>query len=126
MVWRLIDLGGVDGFTMTNLYEAVARTVAEHDSPNTLILNYPAEPFVNVGYHQVVEKEVDLEFVHQQNMLIVRRSIGGGTILDGPWEQDYFFIVNKKSEECPADIGDFYRKYLSPVAEALRRLGVPV
>ena len=62
MVWRLIDLGGVDGFTMTNLYEAVARTVAEHDSPNTLILNYPAEPFVNVGYHQVVEKEVDLEF----------------------------------------------------------------
>ena len=126
MVWRLIDLGGVDGFTMTNLYEAVARTVAEHDSPNTLILNYPAEPFVNVGYHQVVEKEVDLEFVHQQNMLIVRRSIGGGTILDGPWEQDYFFVVNKKSEECPADIEDFYRKYLSPVAAALQRLGVPV
>ena len=124
MNWRLLDLGAVDGFTMTNLYEAVAKAVDEHDSPNTLILNHPAEPFVNVGFHQVVEKEVDVSFVHQRKLYIVRRSIGGGTILDGPLEQDYFFIVRKESPECPSDIKEFYQRFLSPVAYALGRLGV--
>ena len=122
--WRLLDLGAVDGFIMTSLYEAVARAVTEHDLPNTLILNYPTEPFVNVGFHQVVEKEVDIGFSQQQKFPIVRRSIGGGTILDGPWEQDYFFIVGRRTSECPADIKEFYRLFLSLIANVLRRLGV--
>ncbi len=114
----------VDGFTMTNLYEAVAKAVSKHNSLNTLILTHPAEPFVNIGFHQIVEKEVDVDFVRQKKIPIVRRSIGGGTILDGPWEQDYFFIVEKSSNECPLNIKDFYRKFLSVVVQALRKLGV--
>ncbi|WP_455367840.1 lipoate--protein ligase [[Eubacterium] cellulosolvens] len=125
MAWRLLDLGAVDGFTMTNLYEAVAKAINEKDFSNTVILSYPDEPFVNVGFHQIVEKEVNLDFVREHQIPIVRRSIGGGTILDGPWEQDYFFIVNKKSNECPPDIKEFYRLYLTVVALALKRLGVP-
>jgi lipoate-protein ligase A len=124
MPWRLLELGAVDGFVMTSLYEAVAKAQEEHNFENTLILNHPIEPFVNVGFHQIVEKEVDLNFVEQKKFPIIRRSIGGGTILDGPWEQDYFFIVRKKSQDCPNDIKDFYRKYLSIVASTLRRFGV--
>lgn len=124
MSWRLLDLGTVDGFTMTSLYEAVAKAQEKNNFENTLILNHPTEPFVNVGFHQIVEKEVDLNFVQQEKFPIIRRSIGGGTILDGPWEQDYFFIVRKKSQECPVDIKDFYRKYLSIVASTLRGFGV--
>jgi lipoate-protein ligase A len=124
MSWRLLDLGAVDGFTMTSLYEAVAKAQEKHNSKNTLILNHPTKPFVNVGFHQIVEKEVDLNFVQKEKFPIIRRSIGGGTILDGPWEQDYFFIVKKKSQECPVDIKDFYRKYLSIVASTLRVFGV--
>jgi lipoate-protein ligase A len=122
--WRLIDMEAVDGFTMTSFYEVVAKAVTDQNFPNTLVFNYPSEPFVNVGFHQVIEKEVDLEFVNQQKLPIVRRTIGGGTILDGPWEQDYFFIVNRKSPECPADIMEFYRTFLTPIANALRRLNV--
>ncbi|NIO38162.1 lipoate--protein ligase family protein, partial [Candidatus Bathyarchaeota archaeon] len=76
MGWRLLDLEAVDGFTMTNLYEAVAKAVSEHNSLNTLILTHPAEPFVNIGFHQIVEKEVDVDFVQQKKFPIVRRSIG--------------------------------------------------
>jgi len=43
--WRLLDLGDVDGYVMTNLYEAVSRG----ESLNTLILNHPREPFVNTS-----------------------------------------------------------------------------
>jgi lipoate-protein ligase A len=124
MSWRLIDLGAVDGFVMTSLYEAVAKAQEKDDSENTLILNHPTKPFVNVGFHQIVEKEVDLDFIQKEKFPIVRRSIGGGTILDGSWEQDYFFIVKKKSQECPIDIKDFYRQYLSIVASTLRGVGV--
>jgi lipoate-protein ligase A len=124
MSWRLLDLGAVDGLTMTNLYEAVAKAQEQQNSQNTLILNHPIDPFVNVGFHQIVEKEVDLSFVQQKQFPVIRRSIGGGTILDGPWEQDYFFIVRKKSQECPVDIKDFYRQFLSIVAATLRSFGV--
>jgi hypothetical protein len=43
MSWTILDLGPVDGFTMTSLYEAVAKAQEEHNSENTLILNYPTE-----------------------------------------------------------------------------------
>ena len=45
-MWRLLDLGDVDGYTMTNLYEAVGRAVSVGFVPNTVILNHPSGPFV--------------------------------------------------------------------------------
>ncbi|MEM2905279.1 MAG: lipoate--protein ligase [Candidatus Bathyarchaeia archaeon] len=122
--WRLLDAGAVDGYVMTNLYEAVGQAVSQGASPNTLILNHPSKPFVNVGYHQQVENEINLDYVRSMGFDLVRRSIGGGAILDGPWEQDYFIIVNKRSPECPSDTLGFYAKFLKPVVHALRRLGL--
>ncbi|MFQ6094530.1 MAG: hypothetical protein ACE5NN_00155 [Candidatus Bathyarchaeia archaeon] len=59
-MWRLLYTGAVDGYVMTNLYEAVARAVSEGLSSNTLILDHPEKPFVNIGYHQQMEKEIDI------------------------------------------------------------------
>jgi lipoate-protein ligase A len=122
--WRLLDLGEVDGYVMTNLYEAVGMAVSRGESPNTLILNHPREPFVNIGYHQVMEKEIDTRYAKAQGFPLVRRSIGGGAILDGPWEQDYFVIVHRKSPECLASIPAFYEKYLRPIVYTLKNLGL--
>jgi len=105
---------------MTNLYEAVGKAVSEGSSPNTVILNHPEKPFVNIGYHQLMEKEVNVEYARKMSFDLVRRSIGGGTILDGPWEQDYFIIVNKRSGECPPSIPEFYERFLKPPIHALR------
>jgi lipoate-protein ligase A len=122
--WRLINLGEVEGYVMTNLYEAVGMAVSRGESPNTLVLNYPKEPFINIGYHQIMEKEIDLKYAKIKGFPLVRRSIGGGAILDGPWEQDYFVIVHRKSEECPASIPGFYEKFLRPIIYALKKLGL--
>lgn len=121
MLWRLIDLGPVDGYTMTNLYEAVGMAVSEGSSPNTVIFNNPERPFVNVGYHQIAVKEIDVEYAREMGFDIVRRSIGGGAILDGPWEQDYFVVVQKRSAQCPPSIPEFYKKFLKPPIYALHR-----
>ena len=50
-----------------------------------------------------MEKEIDLEFVRSRGFPLVRRSIGGGAILDGPWEQDYFIVVHRKSPRALND-----------------------
>ncbi|MGD2201145.1 MAG: lipoate--protein ligase [Candidatus Bathyarchaeota archaeon] len=122
-MWRLVDLGPVDGYTMTNLYEAVGQAVSNGAVPNTVILNHPAKPFVNIGFHQLMEKEIDVGYARGMEFDLVRRTIGGGAILDGPWEQDYFFVVDKKSAECPDTMEGFYRKFLGPPVLALNKLG---
>ncbi len=122
--WRLVDLGPINGYTMTNLYEAIAIAVTQGTVPNTFVLNYPSKPFVNIGYHQMMEKEINLAYAKEMGFDLVRRTIGGGAILDGPWEQDYFFILNKYSKECPSTIPEFYNRYLQPPVHALKKLGL--
>ena len=123
-MWRLLDLGAINGYTMTNLYEAVGHAVSEGDVPNTVILNHPESPFVNIGYHQLMEKEVHVDYAKEQGFSLVRRTIGGGTILDGPWEQDYFVIINRASPECPKSIPEFYATFMKPPVYALKKLGL--
>jgi lipoate-protein ligase A len=123
-MWRLLDLGAIDGYTMTNLYEAIGHSVSSGEVPNTVVLNHPKKPFVNIGFHQLMEKEINVDYAKSQGFDLVRRTIGGGAILDGPWEQDYFVIVNRKSPDCPATIPEFYQKYMGPPVRTLEKLGL--
>jgi lipoate-protein ligase A len=123
-LWRLLDLGAIDGYTMTNLYEAVGHAVSSGEVPNTVILNHPESPFVNIGYHQLMDKEINVEYAKEQGFSLVRRTIGGGAILDGPWEQDYFVVVNRASPECPKSIPEFYGTFMKPPIYALKKLGM--
>ena len=123
-MWRLLDLGPVSGYTMTNMYEAVGRAVSEGRSLNTVILDHPEAPFVNIGYHQLMEKEINVGYAREKGFSLVRRTIGGGAILDGPWEQDYFVVIRRGDPECPATIPEFYGKFLRPPMYALGGLGL--
>ncbi len=49
-----------------------------------------------------------------RDLALLGRTIGGGAILDGPWEQDYFVIVNRASPECPKSIPEFYATFMKP------------
>jgi len=106
------------------MYEAVGRAVSEWRSPNTVILDHPEAPFVNIGYHQLMEKEINVGYAREKGFSLVRRTIGGGAILDGPWEQDYFVVIRRGDPECPATIPEFYGKFLRPPMYALRGLGL--
>lgn len=122
--WRLLDLGAISGYTMTNLYEAVGHAVSSGEVPNTVILNHPESPFVNIGYHQLMEKEINVDFAREKGFILIRRTIGGGAILDGPWEQDYFVVINRGSPECPKSIPEFYQTFMKPPLYALKKLGL--
>ncbi|MEJ2556736.1 MAG: lipoate--protein ligase family protein, partial [Anaerolineae bacterium] len=58
---RVLDLGSVSAVRSQTVYHAVAYAMSE-DRPDTIILVSPDQPYVCVGYHQDVEKEVDLAY----------------------------------------------------------------
>ena len=89
-----------------------------------LCLVSPATPYVCLGFHQDLEKEVDLEFCHLHNIPIFRREVGGGAVfLDG--NQLFFhLILNRKNPLAPKRIDAFYKKFLQPVIEVHHKIGI--
>ncbi len=121
--WRLLDLGYSEPYIAQTFYEAVAEAVHRGLSQNTLILLQPGSPYACLGYHQDLEKEIDLEFCQEAGLPVIRRSQGGGaTYLDR--DQVFYQIVSKGSEVIPRDVGEMFERLLSVTVETYRRLGV--
>jgi len=121
--WRLLNLGYSEPLVAQTFYEAVAEAVHRGISPDTLILLQPNSPYACLGYHQDLEKELDLEFCEEAGLPIIRRSQGGGaTYLDR--DQVFYQIVSKGSEIVPRNIDAMFERLLSVTVETYRRLGV--
>jgi lipoate-protein ligase A len=58
---RVLDLGRVSAVRSQTVYHAAAYAMTG-DRPDTVILVSPDQPYVCVGYHQDLEKEVDLAY----------------------------------------------------------------
>ncbi len=76
---RLVDAGSVPYLRSQTVYHGVAwaRT---NGTPDTIILACPMEPYVCIGLHQEVDKEVDLNYCAQNDIPVVRREVGGGAV----------------------------------------------
>lgn len=118
---RLLDLNSVSYLHSQTIYHAVAYCTTEA-SPGTVILLSPAEPYVCIGYHQVMEKEIDIEYCRKNNIPILRREVGGGAVyLDG--DQLFFQCVFPK-ERVPLRLDHLYQLFLKPAVNTYRSLGV--
>ncbi len=113
-------LGNVPWEDSQLAYHALAQLGREG-----LILVSPATHYVCVGYHQDARQEVDLDFCKRHGIPVFRRQVGGGAVyLDG--DQLFFQIVLRlNSELVPMKKETFYRKFLQPVIDVYRRIGIP-
>jgi lipoate---protein ligase len=97
--------------------------VEKGKSPNTLIMLQPGAPYACVGYHQDLEKELDLEYCKSVGLPIIRRSQGGGaTFLDGG--QVFYQIVAQKTNAYPFAVDAMFQKLLTVTIETYRHFGV--
>lgn len=125
MKWRLLNLKSKDGYYIQSVYEAVAKAVTEKIVPNTVILIYPESPYVCIGIHQELEKEVDTKYCTDHNIPIVRRQTGGGAVYLDSSQQFYHVIIRKDDPAVPFGVEAFYKKFLQPTVSVYKQFGLP-
>ncbi len=77
------------------------------------------DPSVIIGKHQVAHREADTKFVMENNIPVIRRISGGGTVYHDFGNVNFSFILNS-ARGTQVD----FRKYTLPVIEFLASLKV--
>jgi lipoate-protein ligase A len=118
---RLLDLGLVSPVRSQTIYHAVAYSMTPTDA-DTIILVSPADPYVSIGCHQDIEKEVDLSYCEANGLQVVRREVGGGaTYLDS--SQIFTQWIFHRGH-LPAGIEERFALHAQPVVETYHALGI--
>jgi len=117
---KLYNLGKVPWHESQLIYHALAALGRE-----ALSLVSPATPYVCIGFHQDLEQEVDLSFCKSRHIPVFRRDLGGGAVyLDG--DQLFFHLILRRDNPIvPLRRETFYRKFLQPIINVYRRIGIP-
>jgi lipoate---protein ligase len=119
---RLLDLGLVPPVRSQTIYHAVAYALAD-DTPDTIILVAPMEPYVCIGFHQELEKEVEVEFCRAHGLPVFRREVGGGAVyLD---RNQVFMQWVFHGEALPPSLGERFALYVKPLVDTYHALGIP-
>jgi lipoate---protein ligase len=118
---RLLDLDLCSYTESQVLYHAVADAMRP-DDPNTVIFCRPERPYVCVGRHQELEREVDVEACRRLGLPVMRREVGGGAVyLDR--DQVFFQLVFHRPD-VPARIQDAFEYFSRGPVDCYRSLGV--
>ena len=119
---RLVGLGFVPPVRSQTVYHAVAHAMTL-TVPDTIILVSPADPYVCIGCHQDIEKEVDLSYCEENGLPVVRREVGGGaTYLDS---MQVFTQWVFHRDHLPSGIEERFALHAQPVVETYHALGIP-
>ncbi|MGB9864032.1 MAG: lipoate--protein ligase family protein [Candidatus Saccharicenans sp.] len=118
---RVINLGEVPAVRSQTCYHAVGYAFRP-DSPDTIILVSPANPYVCVGFHQEVEREVDLDYCRRAGLPVYRREVGGGAVyLD---HNQLFVQWIFHPESLPNRLEERFRFYVEPIIQTYKELGI--
>jgi len=118
---RLLDLGTVPYLESQTIYHALAHAMDE-SSPNTISMMSPDKPYVCIGFHQELEKEIDLEYCRARDLPVLRREVGGGAVyLDGG--QVFIHFVFHR-DDLPRRVEEVYKLFIRPVVETYQAIGI--
>lgn len=122
MQYRFIDIGKISPYYSVALFESIANQVAKNKSKETLLFWRVNRECIYLGYHQYVKDEINEEFCKDNNILIVRRILGGGCGFCDE-NQILYSLIGKEGNFIPYDIKNAYKKVLNGVIIALNDLG---
>lgn len=79
MAIRWIDAGRVSSYRSQSIYHGLANAQTP-ETPDTVAMVLPEEPYISIGFFQQAAKEVDLNYCRSKNLPVIRRETGGGTV----------------------------------------------
>ena len=98
---------------------ALETYLMEHANLNEPILYfYINSPCIILGRYQDAYEEINQDYVEQNNIIVTRRTSGGGAVYDDLGNVSFSFITKDDGDS----IGNF-RKFTDPVISALHKLG---
>ena len=90
------------------------------ETEEDIILLWQNEPAIIIGRNQNTIEEINVEYVKEKNIHVVRRTSGGGAVYHDLGNLNYTFVTNNLKDNL-----NNYRKFTEPVIDALKDLGVP-
>ncbi len=85
-----------------------------------IIMIWRSKPSLIVGKHQNTMAESNILFLEQNNIPVIRRISGGGTVYHDEGNINYTIITSSKDREKLID----FKKFTQPIIEFLHTLGV--
>lgn len=79
------------------------------------------EPSIIIGLHQNAFAEINLDYVKNNNIPVIRRLTGGGAVFHDLGNVNFTFIDNKIASESTADM---FGRFTKPIIAALNSLGI--
>ncbi len=118
---RVVDLGLVSPVRSQTVYHAVGYAF-HPQSPPTILLVSPTDPYVSIGFHQDAQREVDLDYCRSVGLPVIRREVGGGAVyLD---HNQVFTQWIFPRELVPLRVEDRFAWYVRPLIETYRQWGI--
>ena len=78
------------------------------------------KPSIIVGKHQNALAEINYEYIKENNIDVLRRLSGGGTVFHDLGNLNFTFIQNVNANENLVD----FKKYIKPIVAVLNQLGI--
>ena len=92
-MWRFIPFQSNPASVNMAIDEVLLDQVISQQSPNVLRFYQWQRTTASIGYHQSLDAEVDVEFARNNNVDIVRRISGGGTVLHDSYNEITYAII---------------------------------
>lgn len=84
-----------------------------------IIMPYTTSPQVQIGRYQNTTKEINLDYMEENDIGLVRRDTGGGAIYLDRGNTSFCFLTNEKSNNTDLN----FKKLYEPVIDILHDLG---
>jgi len=117
--FRFIELNPVD---LPRLHATELAIVKSRK--DSILLWRPDRKCITLGYFQIPDQEVDVEYCKENDIPITRRIGGGGVGVLNTMVPAYSIIANEDSEVIPKSIEKSYEVICNGIALALKELGI--
>lgn len=106
-------------------YDDVLLQLAERGLISEVLRFWEAPaPFIVLGRISKEEEDIDLKKAREHRIPVLRRSSGGGTVVQGPGCLNFSLILSKEKDPRLEDLKKSYQVIMERIIEGLGKIGI--